>query len=180
MSEGSNDAAILIATSWQALNRAIQGNSDTQICDCTVLILFAGFFIEANLNYIIDELHLKKQMMSFLDNKPYPGLQDKLGWFYNQFVAKQKATTKKQLFASGIERKLRRRYPGFAKLYHFRNDISHGVINRSAKSVKEALQLRQQAKDIVDELFNVTFQAGYDIPRVVTYYQAVHSEVAKK
>jgi hypothetical protein len=119
MPEGSKDAAILIATSWQAFNRAIQSNSDTLICDCTVLILFAGFFVEANLNYIITELHMNEQMISFLDNKPFPGLQDKLGWFYNQYIAKSIATTKKQLFASGIERKLRRRYPGYAKLYRF-------------------------------------------------------------
>jgi hypothetical protein len=175
MSEGSKDAAILIATSWQALNRAIRGDSDTLVCDCTVLILFAGFFVEANLNYITNELHMKKQMISFLDNKPHPGLQDKLGWFYNQYIARTKATTKKQLFANGIERKLRRRYPGFANLYRFRNDISHGVVNRSAKSLEEAMQMRQQAKNMVDDLFDVASRAGHDIPRVITYSHAVSS-----
>jgi hypothetical protein len=36
------------------------------------LILFAGFFIEANLNYIVEELHMSGQMESFLYNKAYP------------------------------------------------------------------------------------------------------------
>jgi hypothetical protein len=173
MPEGSKDAVILIATSWQALNRAIEGNSNTLICDCTVLILFAGFFIEANLNYIVEELHMSGQMKSFLNNKAYPGLQDKLAWFYNKYIARSKATTKKQLFDGGIEQKLRRQYPGFSKLYRFRNDISHGVINSSAKSLKEALQLRQQAKDIVDDLYDVASRAGHDFPRSVTYSEAI-------
>jgi hypothetical protein len=36
------------------------------------------------------------------------------------------------------------------------------------------MQLRRQAKDIVDDLFDVTSRTGYDIPRVITYSQAVH------
>jgi hypothetical protein len=172
MAEGSKDAAILIATSWQALGRAIRGNPDTQICDCTVVTLFANFFIEANLNYIIEELHMKKQMVAFLGNR-FPGLQDKLSWFYNEYIAKIKAKSKKELFAKGIKAKLRRRYRGFATLYRFRNDLSHGVINHTARSLNEVLNLRQQAKDIVDDLFTVTSRAGYSISRVVTYQQAI-------
>lgn len=172
MPEGSKDAAILIATSWQALGRAIRGNTATQICDCTVVTLFASFFIEANLNYIIEKLHMKNQMIAFLNNKPFPGLQDKLGWFYNQYIAKTKAKTKKDLFDKGIESKLKRRYPGFAALYRFRNDLSHGVINHTARSLQKVIELRQQAKDIVDDLFSVAARAGHVIPRVTTYQQA--------
>ena len=50
-------------------------------------------------------------MAKFLEN-PYPGMQDKLAWFYNEYIAKRKATNKKQLNKSGIKAKLRRRYPG--------------------------------------------------------------------
>jgi hypothetical protein len=60
MAEGSKDAMILITTSWQALGRAIQNNPETIICDCSVVTLFAGFFIEANLNYIVEELDVKR------------------------------------------------------------------------------------------------------------------------
>ena len=175
MPEGSKDAAILIATSWQALGRAIQGNSATEICDCTVVTLFAGFFIEANLNYIIDKLGKKKQMIAFLDNKKFPGIQDKLGWYwyYNEYVARAKAKTRKELLSKRFLSKLRRRYPGFAALYRFRNDLAHGVINRTARSLPRVVRLRQQAKDIVDDLFAVAERAGHSIPRVITYQEAI-------
>jgi hypothetical protein len=164
---------ILISISWQALGRAIQQNPQTIICDCTVVTLFAGFFIEANLNYIIEKLHVKKEMVAFLNNNRYPGLQDKLAWFYNKYIAKVKEKTKKDLFKKGITSKLRRRYPGFATLYRFRNDLTHGVINDTARSLPKVEELRQQAKDIVDDLFNVVARAGYSIPRDVTYQKAI-------
>jgi hypothetical protein len=173
MAEGSKDAMILITTSYQALSRASFGHPATIICDSTVTTLFASFFIEANLNYIVDKLHLKKEMIAFLDNKQYPGLQYKLAWFYNKFIAKVKAKTRKELFDNEIESKLRRRYPGFATLYRFRNDLSHGVINDTARSFPKVVKLRQQAKDIVDDLFNVVSRAGYSIPRDVTYQKAI-------
>lgn len=173
MAEGSKDAMILITTSWQALGRAIQGNPQTMICDCTVVTLFAGFFMEANLNYIIEKLHKKKDMIAFLNNSRYPGLQDKLAWYYNEYVAKNKAKTRRELFAKGIKSKLRRRYPGFAALYKFRNDLSHGTINDTAWSLSEVVELRQQAKDIVDDLYNIASRAGYIVPRDVTYQNAI-------
>jgi hypothetical protein len=174
MPEGSKHASILIATSWQALNRAIMGRKDTLICDCTIVILFASFFVESNLNYIIEEMNLKREMSNFLGKK-YPGIQDKLGWYYNEFIAGHKANNLKQLYSNGIERKLRRKFPGFAKLYRFRNDLSHGVINRSASSLEEALELRNQAKRIVSNLFSIASENGYEIPRVVTYGEAIES-----
>jgi signal recognition particle subunit SEC65 len=172
MPEGSKDATLLIATSWQALQRARFGNPKTAICDCTVVTLFASFFIEANLNYIVENLHLKSEMNKFLENR-YPGLQDKLAWFYNKFIAKVKAKTKKELFRKGIKAKLRRRYHGFAALYRFRNDLSHGVINDTARSRPEVIELRMQAKGLVDDLFSVVSRAGYNISRDVTYQEAI-------
>jgi hypothetical protein len=173
MAEDSKDAMILITTSWQALGRANQGNPATIICDCTVVTLFAGFFVEANLNYIVEKLHLKKEMIAFLNNNRFPGLQDKLAWFYNKFIAKVKAKTKKELFDRGIKAKLRKRYPGFATLYRFRNDLSHGVINDTAKSFPKVVELRQQAKGIVDDLFDAVSHAGHNVPRDITYQIAI-------
>jgi len=173
MAEGNKDAMILITTSWQALGRALLAIPETQICDCTVVTLFAGFFIEANLNFIIGKLHMKKEMISFLNSNRYPGLQDKLAWFYNKFVAKFEAKTKKELFGNGIKSKLRRRYPGFAVLYRFRNDLSHGIINNTARSLPKVVELRQQAKNIVDDLFDVVIRAGYHISRDVDYQKAI-------
>ena len=172
MAEGSKDAAILIATSWQALGCAIQPNSPTKICDSTVVTLFASFFIEANLNYIIDQLGMTKEMVAFL-NKKYPGLQDKLAWFYNYYVAKVKAKNKSELLSKKSLLKLRRRYPGFATLYRFRNDLTHGVINHTARSLPKVSRLRQQAKDIVDHLFAVAARAGHSISRDITYQKAI-------
>jgi hypothetical protein len=172
--EGGPHAPILIAASWQALNRVIQGRQDTLLCNCTVVILFAGFYVEANLNYIIEQLRMTQQMKSFV-NKKYPGLQDKLSWFYNEFVARSKAPNRKALYDRGILKKIQRRFPGFAKLYKFRNDISHGVINKNAQSLEETKELRQQAKDMVAEFFRILRKHGYDIPRNTSYYQAITS-----
>ena len=174
MPEGSKDAAILIATSWQALNRVISGNKQTKLTDCSVVILFASFFIEANLNYIIEEMNLYPEMRNFL-NKRYPGIQDKLGWYYNRFVARSKANNRNQLYRNGIKRKIRRKFPGFASLYKFRNDISHGEINKTANSVRETLQLRSQAKEIAADLFKISEKDGYSIDRVLTYDDAIQS-----
>lgn len=172
MSEGGRHAPILIATSWQALNRALTEGQQTKICNCTVVILFAGFYLEANLNHIAEELHMTGSMKSFLNQK-HPGLQDKLAWFYNGFVARSKAANRRALFKRGIVRQLRRRFPGFAKLYRFRNDLSHGVVNRSARSISEAQRLREQTKDMVRELFAILERRGYKVTRDITYYQAI-------
>lgn len=175
MPEGGRHAPILIATSWQALNRALTEGQQTRTCNCTVVILFAGFYLEANLNHIAEQLHLKGSMKTFLGLK-YPGLQDKLAWFYNEFVARSKSTNRTVLFKSGITKKLRRRFPGFAKLYRFRNDLSHGVLNKSAQSIDEAKLLRQQAKDIVEEVFAILERRGHSVRRDITYYQAIADE----
>ena len=57
MPEASEDATILIAISFQALQRLETRNKATEICDCTITILFAAFFVEANLNYILYKIN---------------------------------------------------------------------------------------------------------------------------
>ena len=172
MPEGSKQAAILIATSFQAMNRASERRKETLVSDATVMILFACFYVEATLNYIAEFTGKSDAMEDFL-KKPYPGMQDKLAWFYNTYVARKKSPNKKQLFKSGIKTKLRRKYPGFAELYKFRNDISHGQVNKCAASMATADRLRQCAKDLVAALYDATSKAGCEVPRITTYKEAI-------
>ncbi len=172
MPEGGRHAPILIATSWQALNRAISEGQETLLCNCTVVILFAGFYVEANLNHIFEQLGLEGHMKGFL-GKPYPGLQDKLAFFYNEFVARSKAVSLKELRLRGVNAKVRRRFKGFGKLYRFRNDLSHGVINSSAHTLREAQLLRSQAKDIASDLYLILRRRGHDVLTDTSYYDAI-------
>lgn len=171
MPEVSEDATILLAISWQALGRAKDCDESTMLCNCTVVIVFAAFYIEANLNHIIQMMNRTKEMEKFCGNK-YPGLQDKLAWFYNCYVSRLKACNKRLLYFSGIKRKLRNTFPGFNKIYNFRNNISHGHIDRSIANSVDAEKIRNQAKDIVNEIFKIAAKAGHDIPRTITYEDA--------
>jgi len=184
MAEGTPDAMILISISWQALKRLELGQvlkglgrgfEETEVCDCAIVLLFAGFFIEANLNYIIEELNQANQMKKFLNNKKYPGLQDKLAWFYNEYVSRVKednlAENKKELY-----KKLRRKFRGFSKIYKFRNDISHGVVDKSVTNPECAKILRQQAKIMVEKLFEIVKnKTGHDLQRNTDYQTAINS-----
>jgi len=78
MPKVSKDASLLIATSYQALRRAERGDKSTEITNCVVVILFAGFFIEENLNVIIKEMKKFNEMKKFLGGKEHPGLLDKM------------------------------------------------------------------------------------------------------
>jgi hypothetical protein len=111
--------------------------------------------------------------MRAFSNHKYPGLQDKLAWYYNEYVARTKAANKKDLYRKGVSRRLRRRFPGFAKLYRFRNDLSHGVLNPSAESLAEAQRLRKQAKRVVEALYAIAARRGHVVPPSIDYYRAI-------
>ena len=175
MPEAGRHAPVLIATSWQALGRAVNEGPDTLLCNCTIVVLFAGFYIEANLNHIIHRLRLAGQLKAFTNGKNHPGLQDKLAWFYNAFVARLAEPDLRRARKRGIYTKVRRRFPGFAQLHRFRNDISHGMINKSGRSLEHAERLRQEAIEIVNQLFDVLERRGYQIPRTITYFEAIQS-----
>jgi hypothetical protein len=172
MRRDEKHAPILIAISWQALHRALQGDSTTQLCNCTVMILFAGFFIEANLNYLVRRLGRTRDMQVFI-GKRHPGLGDKLAWFYNEYGARSKAHNRQDRRWKRVHRNVRTRFPGFAKLYRFRNDLSHGVVNSSARSLGEAQRLRKQAKDLVASLFAIAARSGHVIPQPKDYWSAI-------
>lgn len=178
MPEVSKDASLLIATSYQALKRAEQGDKSTEITNCVVVILFAGFFIEENLNVIIKEMKKFNEMKKFLGGKEHPGLLDKMAWYYNAYVASATAKNRKDLFAKDftgklfILDKLEDKFPGFKDIYTFRNDTAHGTINNLA-NIENANKLRKQAKVIVDELFEISAKAGTEIQRNIKYEVAI-------
>jgi len=173
--EAGRHAPILIAASWQALGRAVHEGPDTLICNCIVVVLFAGFYVEANLNHIVQQLHMNRRLNAFTGGKKHPGLQDKLAWFHNEFVASVQSPDLRTAYKRGAAKKVRRRFPGFAQLYRFRNDISHGVINKRGRSLAKAHRLRQQATEMVAEMFAILQSRGYRIPRTTTYWQAITS-----
>jgi len=172
MRRDDRHAPVLIAISWQALNRALQGDPRTQLCNCTVMILFAGFFVEANLNYLVRRLRRTKDMRAFL-GKRYPGIGDKLAWFYNEYGARSKAHSRKDPRWKRVHRNIRAKFPGFARLYRFRNDLSHGAVNSSAQSLSEAQRLRKQAKDLVATLFATAARHGHVVPPPIDYWRAI-------
>jgi hypothetical protein len=169
MPEASHDATITIATSWQALGRAETSDERMIISNCTVAIVFAAFYIEANLNHIIERMGKTYEMMEFYGY--HPGLRDKLAWFYIKFCADDKMKAKKEIYKELIPR-----FPGFDGIYSFRNSVSHGEIDRSLANPEDAKRLRTQAKAIVNDLFNIAKQNGYEIPRGITYEAAISSE----
>jgi hypothetical protein len=175
MPEVSKDAKVLIDISFQALDRAKRSDERNKILDCTVALVFAGFFIEANLNHIIIEVLDKEQeIINFLKNDR-AGVQDKLAWFYNVYVAEpeSKLNSKTKDGMKGLYAKLRDKFPGFGAIYDFRNHISHGKIDSTISNLVDAERLRVNAKNIVDELFNIAEQVtGQPIARTVTYDDA--------
>ena len=171
MPEVSEDAVLLIATSFQALNR-IKDDESARICNCAIVIVFAGFYVEANLTSIIDIIGKTGEMENwcFPDKKdPHPGLRDKLAWFYQNFVDKSNAI-KKSIKDSDLNGK----FPGFIDLWNFRNNLAHGKIDKNIK-VETAKDLRIKAKKIVDELFDICKQNGHDIERITTYQDVINS-----
>lgn len=101
MPEDSPDAAILRTISWQGLGRPIRGNKQSELADRTMLMLIAGFLVEAKINCMIDEMNRTAELQKF-PGRQYPGLQDKFGWYCNKYVARKKANSRKQLRKIGI------------------------------------------------------------------------------
>jgi hypothetical protein len=181
MPESTSDASILIAISHQAHERAKAGDKLTLLCDCTVMIVFAGFFIEANLNHIIAVMDKEQEILDFWGYRKGKklGIQDKLAWFYNCFGDRPKINlsdvsgSDKEKLKKELYQRLREKFPSFHEIYAFRNDISHGRIDPSAANLSNAEALRRQAKSIVNELFKMAEQADYRIPRTRNYYDAI-------
>jgi len=177
MPEATSDAAVFIAASFQALNRALQNNKETIVCDSTIVILFAAFFLEANLNHINSELGLEEEMLDYLygkrrKGKKYPGMLAKMKWFHNNFI--REINFKKGI--NEIKKELEAEFPGFSQVYEFRNKISHGKLDLVKANLEEAEKIRKQIKSAVNKLYDVTFsKTGIKIPRGKTYKEAISS-----
>jgi hypothetical protein len=180
MPEISDNAAIFIATSFQAYNRAEMGDKATDISNCTVALVFAGFYLEESLDVILSRLKKDDEMrvfFGFKKGKPI-GMLLKFAWFYNSYIARSKVSKEKLLRKNKagkyfILKKLDTKFPGFNRLYSFRNDVAHGKINRFA-NFRDTQMLRQQAKDMVSQLLEIANQhVDMPIMRRVTYVDAV-------
>ena len=149
MPEANVDASLLIAISWQALGRLRSGEKQTRISNCAVVIVF------------------------FLNGQKYPGLRDKLAWFYNEFVARKRSHHADKPFKKRIGASLRRKYPGFSAIHRFRNNLSHGRIDLSKATPAHAEVLRRQAKGIVESLYRTLEENGHPVRRTVWYNVAI-------
>ena len=94
----------------------------------------------------------------------HPGLYPKLSWFYNKYVGNGKAPSKEDFKKDEFSNELFERFPGFEEIHRFRNDVAHGVIDKSLANLKDAKRLRCNAKDIVSDLFDIAESASYNIP----------------
>ena len=181
MAEVSKEAKLLINTSFQALRRIDFEDKDTFFCNSLVTVVFAGFYLEASLDYIIKEMGGKEEMEKFLGNKP--GMRNKLSWFYNVNVAPPRMNNKNIYYSKSFKQKLEGEFPGFEKIVDFRNNISHGGnVYRAIERIKEfktredIVQLRTQAKQITDKLIDIANKAEHtNIEKKITFSDAVGS-----
>ena len=152
MPEPGEDAAILIATSYQTLKRIDQGIQGILITDCTIVILLAGSYIEATQNHIIENTRDMKEILAFPCSKNNskrnrPSMKYKLAWFDNAFVEESPFSNWKNIHRREIDQKMKERFPGFDDRRRFRNDLTHSKINRAAKSFQTAQKLRQTSQE---------------------------------
>jgi hypothetical protein len=166
MPEVTSDATLIIATSWQALTRAESGDERARICNCTVIIVFAAFFIEANLNHFIERA-------SCIEGTPAPpgehdGLHNKVAWVFNVFVAEEPIHD-----STLLRHRLEKEFPGIQAIREFRNNVSHGIIDRSSATLANAKDLRVKAKAIVDRILKIAEYNDIQIERGVEYEMAI-------
>jgi hypothetical protein len=169
MPEINKDATLLLATSWQALGRAELGDQRALICNCTVIIVFAAFYLESNITHIIEEMDEYDDLIEFAGND-LPGLGVKFAYLYKRLMLKDIEITKKKIYKEiGME------FPEAVELYDFRNKVAHGEIDRSLATLEDAKRLRQAAKEIVAKFLEIAKKAGYQIERGTTYEFAISS-----
>jgi hypothetical protein len=172
MAEVSDNAAIFIATSFQAIERAKFGiplNSET--VNLMVSLVFLGFYLEENLDVIIDRLNKRHELKELFGNRE-SGLKNKFVWFYNSYIALDKLKKFNKLSMDDLLKNLEARFPGFEKIYAFRNPVSHGKIKHSL-SISEVNALRERAKAITSELLEIIDKKeGVVIEKNIDYMDA--------
>jgi hypothetical protein len=161
VAEVSKDAMWLITVSWQALKRAereeVEKDEVGRICDCTVVLAFAGFFVEATLAHIIEALGEWEKMLEFLDMHktpfPTPTLFNRFQWFYNKRLSNTPVAKKSQLPARDeMMTLLEAEFPGIRTLFEFRNSVAHGTMHKVVLDLGQTVELRKKAKAIASKL----------------------------
>jgi hypothetical protein len=158
MAEVSDNAAIFIATSFQAMEQAKFGiPRDSVTVNLMIALVFLGFYLEENLDVIITRVNRDGELREFFNDKKGKknfGLLNKFGWFYNSYIAPSKLEKSSNLFMDDLVTNLEARFPGFEKIYTFRNPVSHGKIQHSL-SIPDVYTLRERAKAITSELLEI-------------------------
>lgn len=176
MAEASDNAAIFIATSFQAMERAKFGiPPDSVTVNLMIALVFLSFYLEENLDVIIARLNRDEELRDFFNDKKGKrkfGLLNKFGWFYNSYIAPSKLQKSSELFMENLVKYLDARFPGFEKIYTFRNPVSHGKIEHSL-SIPDVYALRERAKAITSELLEIVYQKeGIVIEKNINYKDA--------
>jgi hypothetical protein len=179
MAEVSDNAAIFIATSFQAMERAKFGiPPDSVTVNLMIALVFLGFYLEENLDVIITRLNKDGELREFFNDKKSKkqfGLLNKFGWFYNSYIALSKLEKSNKLFMNELAKNLEAKFPGFEKIYTFRNPVSHGKIQHSL-SIPDVYALRERAKAITSELLEIVNQKeGVVIEKNIDYRDAFNS-----
>jgi len=158
MPEVDANTSILIAMSYQAMQKIEDPRPEISIPNSVSTILFMGFFIESNLNYLLKEIEGKEER--------YGGLIPKLNKFHS---LTSRSAADKKLSADELDNF----YPGIKRMKEFRNSIAHGTVLSFTEYIRDVDGMRQQAKDIADNLFNRAKAIGHDILRETKYVDAI-------
>ena len=177
MAEVSDNAAIFIATSFQAMERAKFGTPPNSVTlNLMIALVFLGFYLEENLDVIIKKVNKDGELREFFNDKKGKkkfGLLSKFGWFYNSYIAYSKLEKSSKLFMDDLVNNLETMFPGFEKIYTFRNPVSHGKIQHSL-SIPDVYELRVRAKAITSELLEiVNHKEGVVIEKNINYKDAL-------
>jgi len=177
MAEVSDNAAIFIATSFQAMERAEFGIPPNSVTvNLMISLVFLGFYLEENLDVIITRLNKDRELREFFKDKKGKkkfGLLNKFGWFYNAYITPSKLEKTSKFFMDKLVKNLEVMFPGFEKIYNFRNPVSHGKIQHSL-SIPDVYALRVRAKAITSELLEIVNQKeGIVIEKNINYKDAL-------
>ena len=157
MAEVSDNAIILITTSFQAYNRAIDGiPANSEQVNLMVAQLFLGFYLEETINVIISKLKKESEVEIFNDNKPFNqcGLLNKFWWFLNSYISQSQLRMNSKRNIDSIKNVLELNFPGFKEILEFRNQVSHGEFMLGL-NISGVFELREKAKVITDSLLNI-------------------------
>ncbi len=170
MPEGNSDAMLLIAISWQAMKRREERKTIAWITDSIINVLFMSFYIEANLRYIMETL---KDQFPVNPPNEYSSMMQKLTFLDGYFSC---LANDRKVGSDGwrpSNEDLFEEYQGLQRINDFRDSISHGRVIKASKEVVDEGILRDQAKEIVNKIFEKARGAGFSIQRSTDYIQAI-------